>query len=175
MFTARLVDDGIDVDDLGDQSFLRGKSLRKRSIYSLERRTSRARRCHDVQAWESRSAIGFDRRAYCTCAVRKQEGDSIFRRISLYAAILVWAGLCDTAPGELILRWSPEGAVSGWTWGMKALVINWKLRKNTCANLSNTFLNCLKSDFLFRRSQKYVKRDHDLKSWNSRCLYQYLL
>ena len=34
----------------------------------------------------------------------KKVGDSIFRRISPIAAILVWAGVCDTAPGELILR-----------------------------------------------------------------------
>jgi hypothetical protein len=34
----------------------------------------------------------------------KQIGESVFRRISPVAAILVWAGICESAPGELILR-----------------------------------------------------------------------
>lgn len=34
----------------------------------------------------------------------KQNGDSVFRRISPIAAILIWAGICESAPGELILR-----------------------------------------------------------------------
>jgi hypothetical protein len=33
----------------------------------------------------------------------KEIGISITRRISPISAILVWAGLCETAPGELIL------------------------------------------------------------------------
>jgi len=34
----------------------------------------------------------------------KQVGESVFRRISPISAILVWAGVCDTDTGELILR-----------------------------------------------------------------------
>jgi hypothetical protein len=34
----------------------------------------------------------------------KQIGDSVFRRISPIAAILVWAGICEDEPGELIIR-----------------------------------------------------------------------
>jgi hypothetical protein len=33
----------------------------------------------------------------------KQVGESVFRRISPIAAILVWAGICDSAPGESLV------------------------------------------------------------------------
>jgi hypothetical protein len=34
----------------------------------------------------------------------KKVGDVILQRLSPVSAILVWAGVCDSAPGELILR-----------------------------------------------------------------------
>ena len=37
-------------------------------------------------------------------AMQSKLGDSIFRQISSIAAILVWVGICESAPGELILR-----------------------------------------------------------------------
>lgn len=33
----------------------------------------------------------------------KRPGDSVFRRISPIAAILLWAGICRSEPGELLL------------------------------------------------------------------------
>jgi hypothetical protein len=34
----------------------------------------------------------------------KKEGQPVFRRITPIAGIMVWAGVCKTEPGELILR-----------------------------------------------------------------------
>ena len=34
----------------------------------------------------------------------RKPGDSVFRRISPIAAILVWTGICEAGRGELILR-----------------------------------------------------------------------
>ena len=34
----------------------------------------------------------------------KQPSNSVFRRITPIACILIWAGICADAPGELILR-----------------------------------------------------------------------
>lgn len=33
----------------------------------------------------------------------KQVGESVFRRITPIACILIWTGICKAAPGELIL------------------------------------------------------------------------
>ena len=34
---------------------------------------------------------------------RQQVGDSVFRRITPVACILIWAGVCRHSPGELVL------------------------------------------------------------------------
>ncbi len=34
---------------------------------------------------------------------RKREGDTVFRRITPIACTLIWAGICEPAPGELVL------------------------------------------------------------------------
>ena len=33
----------------------------------------------------------------------KSDGDSVFRRITPIACILIWAGVCRAEPGELVL------------------------------------------------------------------------
>jgi hypothetical protein len=37
----------------------------------------------------------------------KQVGETVFRRVVPVAAILVWAGICEAVPGELVLKNRP--------------------------------------------------------------------
>ena len=43
----------------------------------------------------------------------KQLGDRVLRRIAPVSGILIWAGICESAPGELVLREGVNDSPSG--------------------------------------------------------------
>ncbi len=103
-FTARLVDGGLEVDDLGDQTLLPWKVFEE-TVDLLARNGGRAERGDAMTSKLGDEGLPLDsiegHIAYVVYG--KQEGDSIFRRISPVAAILVWAGICAYEPRELVL------------------------------------------------------------------------
>jgi len=104
-FTASMTDQGIMVDNLGIQPllpwmvFVEVISLLIQNGGRAEKGDAMGCRLGDaglsLNSIEGHIAYKF---------YGKNIGDSVFRRISPISAILVWAGLCDTTPGELILR-----------------------------------------------------------------------
>ncbi len=102
-FTARLVDAGIEVDNLSAQPFLPWDVFIE-TINLLNRKGGRAERGDAVQSRLGDAGLRLDTiEGHIAFVVYgKQVGDSIFRRISPIAAILIWAGICEAEPGELI-------------------------------------------------------------------------
>lgn len=104
-FTATLTEDGIEVDNLGNQPLLPWKIFAE-TINLLVRNGGRAERGDAMNSKLGDPDLTLDSiEGYIAHNVYgKQIGESVFRRISPIAAILEWAGLCDSAPRELILR-----------------------------------------------------------------------
>lgn len=104
-FSGTMTVAGIIVDDLGTQSLLPWIVFEE-AINLLKRNGGRAYR-GDAMAYklgEPGLALDSIEGHIAHVIYGKQIGESVFRRISPIAGILVWAGLCDSAPGELILR-----------------------------------------------------------------------
>ena len=104
-FTATLTEDGIEVDNLGNQPLLPWKIFAE-TINLLVRNGGRAERGDAMNSKLGDPDLTLDSiEGYIAHIVYgKQIGESVFRRISPIAAILEWAGLCDSAPRKLILR-----------------------------------------------------------------------
>jgi hypothetical protein len=103
-FKAYMTDEGIMVDNLGSQSLLPWIVFEE-AIDLLVRNGGRAEKGNAMDAKLGDEGLPVDSvEGYIAQVVYgKKLGDSVFRRISPIAAILVWSRLCDTAPGELIL------------------------------------------------------------------------
>lgn len=104
-FTARLTDDGIKVSNLGSQPFLPWAVFQE-AICALMRSNGHARCGNAMGPKLGDPGLSLDsiegHVAYLVCG--KRPGDSVFRRISPIAGILIWAGICDAEPGALRLR-----------------------------------------------------------------------
>lgn len=105
IFTATLVEGGVQVDNLDNQPFLPW-AVFEEAVDFLARHGSRAPRGNAMEYKLGESGLPLDSiEGHIAHAVyNKGLGDSVFRRITPIAGILVWAGICDSAPGELILR-----------------------------------------------------------------------
>ena len=104
-FTATFTDDGIVVDNLSNQPFLPWKVF-EITVDLLIRNGGRAERGDAMSSKLGDAGLPLNSVEGHVAHVvyGKQIGESIFRRISPIAAILEWAGLCDSAPREIILR-----------------------------------------------------------------------
>ena len=104
-FTAKLKDGGIAVDNLSTQPFLTWNVFIE-TINLLNRKGGRAVRGNamDYRLGDTGLPLDSIEGHIAHVVYGKQIGDIIFRRISPIAAILIWAGVCESAPGELILR-----------------------------------------------------------------------
>ena len=104
-FIAKIVDGGLEVDNLSNLPFLPWNVF-EQTIDLMVRKGGRAERGDAMSSRLGEEGLPLDsiEGHIAHVVYGKKEGNSIFRRISPVAAILVWAGLCDTAPGELILR-----------------------------------------------------------------------
>lgn len=104
-FTAEMVEEGIKVTNLGNQPFLHWAAFQE-AICILIQNGGRAKRGNAMKPRLGELELPFNSIEGHVAQVvyGKHKGDSVFRRITPIAAILTWAGICDSAPGELILR-----------------------------------------------------------------------
>lgn len=103
-FRARLTDEGIKVDNLSTQPFLPW-TVFEEVVSLLVQKGGRARRGDAMKFRLGDPGLPVDSvEGHVARAVYdKQLGDSVFRRITPIACILIWAGICEAAPGELVL------------------------------------------------------------------------
>lgn len=104
-FTATLGDDGIWVDNLGNQPFLPWAAFQE-AVCILIQNGGRAKRGNAMNAKLGDPDLPMDsveghvaRVVYGKC-----KGDGVFRRITPIACILIWAGVCEAASNEVVLR-----------------------------------------------------------------------
>lgn len=103
-FLAELRSDGVLVNNLGNQSFLPWLVFQE-AICVLIRNGGRAARGNAMNAKLGDEALPLDsiEGHIAQVVYGKNIGESVFRRITPIAGILIWAGVCRTAPGELVL------------------------------------------------------------------------
>ena len=103
-FTAELVEDGVKVDNLGNQPFLPWAVFQE-AVCVMMRNGGRAERGDAMGPRLGEPGLPLDsiegHIAYVVYG--HQPGDSVFRRITPISCILIWAGVCDAAPNELVL------------------------------------------------------------------------
>ncbi len=104
-FKASMINEGIVVDNLGNQPLLPWVIFEE-VINLLVRNRGRAQKGNAMDSKLGEKGLSLDSiEGHIAVAVYgKKPGNSVFRRISPIAAILVWSGLCDSEPGELVLR-----------------------------------------------------------------------
>ena len=103
-FTARLKPDGVLVSNLGTQPFLPW-AVFEEAISVIVRHGGKAKRGNAMNCKLGEPGLPLNsvegHIAYVVYG--KRQGDTVFRRITPVACLLIWAGLCQPAPGELIL------------------------------------------------------------------------
>lgn len=103
-FSAKLVNEGIEVDNLGKQPFLHW-SVFQEAICVLIRNGGRALRGDAMNSRLGDPNLPLDSIEGHVAHVvyGRQIGESVFRRITPISCILIWSGLCKGEPNELIL------------------------------------------------------------------------
>jgi len=104
-FIATLNDNGIKVSNLGNQPFLPW-SVFDNTLILLTANRGRALRGDAMNFKLGEEGLPLDsvEGHVAHYVYGKQLEDSVFRRITPIAGILIWAGICKARPGELILR-----------------------------------------------------------------------
>lgn len=104
-FEATLHDDGIAVDNLGNQPFLHWAAFQE-AICILIQNSGRAKRGDAMKGRLGDPELPLDSvEGHIALVVYgKHLGDTVFRRIVPIAGVLIWAHICDAAPNELVLR-----------------------------------------------------------------------
>lgn len=104
-FNAQLTEQGIIVDNLGAQPFLPW-AVFEEAVNLLIRNGGSAERGDAMNSRLGEDNLPIDSiEGHIAHAVYgKSIGDAVFRRITPVACILIWAGVCEHAPGKLILR-----------------------------------------------------------------------
>ena len=104
MFSAELTDKGIRFDNLGTQPFLLWAVFQE-AICALVRNGGRAERGNAMNYKLGEPVLSLDsiEGHIAHVVYGKSEGDSVFRRITPIACILIWAGVCKAKPVELVL------------------------------------------------------------------------
>jgi hypothetical protein len=104
-FTAQLVEGGVEVDNLLTQPFLAWEVFIE-TIKLLSIKGGRAERGEALKYKLGEEGLSMDsiegRIAFAFYG--KKLGEKVLPRISPIAGILIWAGICESAPGELVLR-----------------------------------------------------------------------
>ncbi len=105
LFEAIMLEEGISVDNLGNQPVLPWRVFEE-AIKVLKRNGGHADRgdAMNSKLGDDRLSLNSVEGHIAHVVYGKQEGETVFRRISPISALLVWAGLCETDSGELILR-----------------------------------------------------------------------
>jgi hypothetical protein len=104
-FTAELLEDGIRVSNLGGQPLLPWAAFQEAACV-LIRNGGRAERGDAMGDKLGSPGLPIDSIEGHVAHVvyGKRQGDTVFRRVTPIACILIWAGICEPAPNELILR-----------------------------------------------------------------------
>jgi hypothetical protein len=103
-FKARLVDGGIEVDNLGNQPFLPWRVFQEAIVILMQNKGSAKRGdAMNSKLGEKGLPLNSVEGHIASEVYGKQVGDSVFRRITPIACILEWAGVCKSEPGKLIL------------------------------------------------------------------------
>lgn len=103
-FTANLREDGIEVDNLGNQPFLPW-SVFEETVELLKAQGGKAKKGNAMSYRLGDPELGLDSiEGYIAKVVYKQKiGESVFRRITPISNILVWAKICESGRGILLL------------------------------------------------------------------------
>lgn len=103
-FSAELVDGGIEVSNLGSQPFLPWEVFQE-ALCVLIRSGGRAKRGDAMNHRLGDPQLSLDsiEGHIAHIAYGKKPGDSVFRRITPIVCVLVWSGVCEAAPGEVVL------------------------------------------------------------------------
>ena len=104
-FTAKLTDEGVIVDNLGNQPFLHWAAFQE-TVCILIQNGGRAKRGVAMESKLGEPGLPMDSvEGHVALVVYgKRAGDTVFRRITPIACILIWAGICEAAPNESVLR-----------------------------------------------------------------------
>jgi hypothetical protein len=104
-FWAELTDGGIRVSNLRGQPLLPWAAFEE-TARLLVRKGGRATRGNVMEAKLGEGGLPLDsvEGHVAQTVYGKRPGESVLRRITPIACILIWAGVCEAAPGELVLR-----------------------------------------------------------------------
>lgn len=103
-FTATIITEGIEVDNLGNQSFLPWKVFEE-TINLLVMNGGKAERgdARKGKLGDEDLPLNSVEGHIASVVYEKEIGKSILARISPVAGILIWAKICEHTPGELVL------------------------------------------------------------------------
>jgi len=103
-FTAQIIEGGIIVSNLGNDGFLPWNVF-STVIELLEKNNGRAVRGDAMNCRLGDPGLPIDsvEGVIALKVYGKEEGDSVFRRITPVACLLIWANLCTHEPGQLVL------------------------------------------------------------------------
>jgi hypothetical protein len=103
-FIAKLTDGGISVDNLGTQPFLPWVVF-EQAMNVMERNSGIAVRGNAMNFRLGDPKLPLDSiEGHIASVVYGREcGDTVFRRITPIACILIWAGICEPKPGRLAI------------------------------------------------------------------------
>jgi hypothetical protein len=104
-FTARRSDEGLYVNNLGRKPFLPWSTFEQAVVMLIES-GGMALRGDAMGAKLGQSDLPMDsvEGHIARSVYGKRTGESVFRRITPIACILIWAGVCEPAPKGLIFR-----------------------------------------------------------------------
>ncbi len=104
-FRAELSEDGVYVDNLGNQPFLPW-AVFVAAVELMEKMGGRAMKGDAMRHRLGRPGLPIDsiEGHIAHTVYGKEAGDSVFRRITPVACILIWAGICYNEHGQLVLR-----------------------------------------------------------------------
>jgi len=104
-FTAKLINEGVIVDNLGNQPFLHWAAFQE-TVCILIQNGGKAKRGVAMESKLGEPGLPMDSvEGHVALVVYgKRAGDTVFRRITPIACILIWAGICEAAPNESVLR-----------------------------------------------------------------------
>jgi hypothetical protein len=104
-FQADMTENVVRVNNLGSQPFLPW-SVFEETVRLLIRNGGRAERGSALGGRLGDRELPLDsvEGHIAHTVYGKQVGETVFRRVVAVAAILIWAGICEAAPGELVLK-----------------------------------------------------------------------
>ncbi|OGI50152.1 MAG: hypothetical protein A2W42_03060 [Candidatus Muproteobacteria bacterium RIFCSPHIGHO2_01_60_12] len=108
-FIAELTHEGVSVDNLGNQPLLPWAVFQE-AVCVLIQNDGHAERGDAMGSKLGDEGLPLDsiEGHIAQVVYGKRPGETVFRRITPIACILIWAGICEAGPHELILRMTRE-------------------------------------------------------------------